>query len=51
LLGAPWWPLFGAVPLWDLPAPPGSERSARSREHAARQVDAIQRLISPLHGL
>jgi len=44
-------PRFRSRTLWDPPAPPGSERCARAREYAARQVDAVQRLIFPLHGL
>jgi acetoin utilization protein AcuC len=42
---------FRSRALWDPPAPPDSERCARAREYADRQVDAVRRLIFPLHGL
>jgi acetoin utilization protein AcuC len=37
--------------LWDAPAELDEDRRRRIAEYAARQVDAIQRLIFPLHGL
>jgi acetoin utilization protein AcuC len=37
--------------LWDPPAPPDAQRCVRAREYAQRQVDAVRRLIFPLHGL
>jgi acetoin utilization protein AcuC len=45
------WFRFRAHSLWDPPARFDEDRRRSAREYAARQVDAIQRLIFPLHGL
>ncbi|HXG02060.1 MAG TPA: acetoin utilization protein AcuC [Candidatus Binatia bacterium] len=37
--------------LWDPPARVDDERRARAEEYARRQVEAVRRLIFPLHGL
>jgi len=37
--------------LWDPPAALDDDRRERVQEYADRQVDAIQRLIFPIHGL
>jgi acetoin utilization protein AcuC len=42
---------FRARSLWDAPAPRDEERSACARHYAERQIDAIRRLIFPVHGL
>jgi acetoin utilization protein AcuC len=41
---------FRSRSLWDPPAPV-DDRCVRAREYAERQVDAVRRLIFPLHGL
>ena len=42
---------FRARSLWDPSAPTDPERCLHAREYANRQVDAVQRLIFPIHGL
>ncbi len=37
--------------LWDPPAALDQERARRARQYAERQVEAIRRLIFPVHGL
>jgi acetoin utilization protein AcuC len=45
------WFRFRSRSLWDPPAPPDKERCLHAREYVERQVDAIRRLIFPIHGL
>ena len=45
------WLPFRSRSLWDPPATIEAERCVRAREYVARQVDAVRRLIFPLHGL
>lgn len=45
------WFRVQASRLWDPPATLDDERCARVNAYLARQVDAIRRLIFPLHGL
>jgi len=45
------WFRFRSLSLWDPPAPPDKERCLHAREYVERQVDAIRRLIFPIHGL
>ena len=40
-----------ATSLWDPPAPLPGHRRVRAREYAERQVEAIRRVIFPVHGL
>jgi acetoin utilization protein AcuC len=42
---------FGSATLWDEPVELPEAVRARAREYAAAQVEAIRRLIFPLHGL
>ena len=45
------WFRFRSRSLWDPPAPPDKERCLHAREYVERQVDAIRRLIFPIHDL
>jgi len=45
------WFRFRSLSLWDPPAPPDKERCLHAREYVERQVDAIRRLIFPIHDL
>jgi acetoin utilization protein AcuC len=45
------WFRFRTRSLWDPPAPPDKERCLHAREYVDRQVDAIRRLIFPVHGI
>ncbi len=45
------WFRVPAGTLWDPPLTLESERRRRAEEYARRQVEAIQRLIFPIHGL
>ena len=45
------WFRFRSRSLWDPPAKVDAERSACAREYAERQIDAVRRLIFPVHGL
>ena len=45
------WFRFRSLSLWDPPAPPDKERCLHAREYVERQVDAIRRLIFPIHGI
>lgn len=42
---------WSARTLWDPAAAPPDERGLRAREYAERQVEAIRRVVFPVHGL